>query len=402
VVDVAVLNGLIDELTVAARRILPRPDQAITEALDRVRFDSCTRVFWVLCLVVIFYAASFLAVIWQAGAAASYVVVVVIASILSAFELSRWVSFRRSGVDAKQIGKILRHSNRQSIALAALAGISTVAAYLDPALANRNHIPVLLTLVCLASSNCHINLPKTAIAVPVLGMTPSIFALLYAGDKLTVFLAMGMIVSMGLQIRLICEQHRRLLTSLMNEHQIRVLAMTDPLTGLPNRRAIMAMLEYEVAQAQGGNDFGVAILDLDEFKAVNDCHGHDVGDDLLKVVSARVQGHLASSDAVGRLGGDEFALLFRNVKGDSDIQARASAVLAQLCLPAMISGHRVPISASIGFAIYPKDGTALSALLHVADKALYSAKHQGKARVSGYKMHASPAEEEPKGRQFSA
>jgi diguanylate cyclase (GGDEF)-like protein len=134
------------------------------------------------------------------------------------------------------------------------------------------------------------------------------------------------------------------------------------------------------AEQASGKPFGVALLDLDGFKAMNDKFGHHAGDDLLCHVAERLKGAARTHDAVGRLGGDEFIVLFRNILFDEEVPARATALLAGLCRPAEVAGAQVSVAASLGHAHFPNDGATVTDLLIKADHALYTIKRQGKLR----------------------
>ena len=151
-------------------------------------------------------------------------------------------------------------------------------------------------------------------------------------------------------------------------------ATTDDLTGLPNRRGFTT--EASEMLIDGGSSQGASLLlaDLDRFKEVNDSLGHHAGDQVLRAVTARLLAEVGPSGGVlGRLGGDEFAVLLPETRAESgrDLAARLSATLA---LPFEVEGTSVSMTASIGIATAPRDGTELSALLRRADIAMYRAK----------------------------
>ncbi len=159
------------------------------------------------------------------------------------------------------------------------------------------------------------------------------------------------------------------------------LANIDALTGLPNRRKFIEDLEHHVAH--GGEPLIVAMIDVDEFKRVNDGFGHDTGDRLLEAVGGRIHASLGPSDIVGRLGGDEFALILRNPALDGE-DRRIARILAAAREPIAIDGERHQTSASIGTARYPDDGTTAREMLKVADISLYQAKAKGGDRAEAF------------------
>ncbi|WP_317204903.1 putative bifunctional diguanylate cyclase/phosphodiesterase [Janthinobacterium sp.] len=157
------------------------------------------------------------------------------------------------------------------------------------------------------------------------------------------------------------------------------LAIRDPLTGLLNRRALLEQLEHAVTlgERQQG-EFALLFLDLDKFKDVNDGYGHDIGDELLRQVAARLTAAVRASDLVARLGGDEFVVLVEG-RGAAANAARVARKIAQAhARPYQIERQRVTTSSSIGIALYPQDGAGAHLLLKHADLAMYHAKqHRG-------------------------
>ncbi len=163
----------------------------------------------------------------------------------------------------------------------------------------------------------------------------------------------------------------------------------DALTGLPNRMAFLDRLEQSVSRTarQGGN-LGIMFVDLDNFKLVNDTLGHPVGDRYIKAIADRFKECLRADDTVSRLGGDEFVI---TAVGGADhdltvasISRVADRILEAASEPVIIDGHELRGSASIGIAIYPKDGEQPDALLRNADTAMYHAKGLGRGTFQFY------------------
>jgi diguanylate cyclase (GGDEF)-like protein len=181
----------------------------------------------------------------------------------------------------------------------------------------------------------------------------------------------------GLRRRL-AEGRAKLAESL---EQMQQLASHDDLTRTLNRRSLMARLEQERSRAvRGGETFSVALMDLDHFKAVNDGHGHAVGDEVLKAFARAAHGSLRDSDAFGRYGGEEFMLILGGTQPGAALPAveRMRQGFAATDWDAIAPGLRVTVSA--GVAGY-RAGESISQLLHRADEALYEAKHAGRNRV---------------------
>jgi diguanylate cyclase (GGDEF)-like protein len=157
-------------------------------------------------------------------------------------------------------------------------------------------------------------------------------------------------------------------------------AFHDPLTGLPNRALLDDRLEQAIAQAQRtSRRVAVLFLDLDRFKSINDLHGHDSGDRVLKEVARRFSAALRSADTLARLGGDEFVAIIPQVDTPLAIAAVVDKLQAALLPPFSIDGCRVHLGVSVGCAVFPDDGLSPEALLESADAAMYQHKHRGAA-----------------------
>ena len=164
--------------------------------------------------------------------------------------------------------------------------------------------------------------------------------------------------------------------------QLRHLATHDALTGLPNRVLLDDRLAQGIARAEReGHGLAVAVIDLDRFKLVNDSFGHRTGDELLKEVALRLQGAVRSIDTIARLGGDEFVMILDRLEQRSDAEHIASRAVEALREPMQFAGTDLRTSASIGFAVYPADGSSVESLLAHADAAMYCAKQRGRNNV---------------------
>ena len=164
------------------------------------------------------------------------------------------------------------------------------------------------------------------------------------------------------------------------EDRIRFMANHDALTGLPNRSLLKDRLAQAILHAQSNDRWvTVAFIDLDNFKLVNDSLGHNVGDELLKEVAARMVRSLRATDTVVRLGGDEFViLLFDQTKSFDTVSATIEKVRAAIAVPMRIEGHELKITSSLGIACYPNDGEDAETLLANADAAMYRVKETGR------------------------
>ncbi len=163
--------------------------------------------------------------------------------------------------------------------------------------------------------------------------------------------------------------------------QLEYLAHHDPLTGLANRSLLRARISAAIALAEkSGESLALLLLDLDRFKAVNDLHGHPIGDQVLVRVAARLRAAARGAEIIARLGGDEFVILLTAEAGAEAARAAevAQRVIASLTEPFEVGASFLQINTSIGVSLYPQHGADADELLKNADTALYSAKRAGR------------------------
>ena len=170
------------------------------------------------------------------------------------------------------------------------------------------------------------------------------------------------------------------------EEKIQQMAFHDSLTGLPNRKLFSDRLGLVLAQAKRNKKkVGIVMLDLDNFKDVNDTLGHDVGDILLKAVAKRLSGTLRKSDTVARFGGDEFVLIFPDMEVIETAIQVVQKIIDRFHKPFLIDTHQLVVTTSIGIAVYPNDGMDEKILMKNCDIAMYQAKQAGRDRYQLYK-----------------
>ena len=159
----------------------------------------------------------------------------------------------------------------------------------------------------------------------------------------------------------------------------------DPLTGLPNRLLFESRLNHALDEAREESRLGaVLFIDLDRFKHINDSLGHPIGDLLLKAIAERLRDQLRDVDTVARLGGDEFIILLPGLHQESDAEHVARKLLNAFTAPFQADGHEFCVSASVGIALFPKDGDDAPTLVKNADAAMYRAKSRGRSRIEYY------------------
>jgi diguanylate cyclase (GGDEF)-like protein len=161
--------------------------------------------------------------------------------------------------------------------------------------------------------------------------------------------------------------------------RLNYLAQFDPLTGLANRSLLWDRLDHAIVRARReGGVVTLMFIDLDDFKAVNDQHGHGTGDALLKSVAERLEGTVRESDTVARLGGDEFTVVLEGPHRPELAGIVAQKILEALADPFQINGREIFMTASIGIVVYPLDGDVVDDLVRDADIAMYAAKEAGR------------------------
>jgi len=159
----------------------------------------------------------------------------------------------------------------------------------------------------------------------------------------------------------------------------------DSLTRLPNRLYFQNRLEASIQRAKRNHTkMALFFIDLDHFKEINDSLGHDVGDEVLKEVSSKLQTLIRETDTLARLGGDEFTIILEAIEKSSDVSQFATKIIALLSSVMKIGAHELYVSSSIGIGIYPDDGTTTKDLLKYADAAMYKAKEQGRSNFQFY------------------
>ncbi|MEZ5736996.1 MAG: EAL domain-containing protein [Novosphingobium sp.] len=162
------------------------------------------------------------------------------------------------------------------------------------------------------------------------------------------------------------------------ERRIEHMVNHDALTDLPNRNAFRERLEHALRCYSQDRLVAVMFIDLDNFKTINDTLGHQVGDELLKVVAERLRYCMSETDMVARFGGDEFVVISLALDAPADAAPLASRIRDRILEPYELFGHHVVVDASIGIALSPNDGTDVDELLKNADLALHSAKGSGR------------------------
>jgi len=163
------------------------------------------------------------------------------------------------------------------------------------------------------------------------------------------------------------------------EAKLKQTAVTDPLTGMCNRLALMSHLEHALHTAQRNHStFGLIFIDVDNFKHINDTKGHTTGDSFLRMIALRIADNVRSSDIPARFGGDEFVVFVNN---SEDLDALSHRLRDAFLEPFAISHMKLKASISIGTAKYPDHGSDIDSIIHAADGAMYKAKASGRGCI---------------------
>jgi diguanylate cyclase len=192
---------------------------------------------------------------------------------------------------------------------------------------------------------------------------------------------LDMLIFMRIALLRTAARHRDAQRAAEERDALFSLAHSDPLTGLLNRRGLADALDEALERAAPERILALYVLDLDGFKAVNDQHGHDVGDALLRAVAQRLRASVKGTDSIARFGGDEFVVMAEGLPSPVQAHDLGAKILAAFRSPFGISSITCSVRATIGYGLAPIDATGATALLKAADAAMYSGKQQGKDRV---------------------
>lgn len=317
--------------------------------------------------------------------------------ILTAIRLVVWVRSRNDQLTPDQAIRKLRKTLTLGslIAVIYITWSLSLDSYGGPI--ERGHVALFIAITVIGCIFCLMHLPQAAIMVMLIVTAPYLVHYLsqneevYAAIALNIFLVCLVILKVlfnGYNAFFALIKSRSELaakhqeTERLNAENER-LSQTDYLTNLPNRRYFFKRLEQHIKDAgKSGSVFAVGVIDLDQFKPVNDTYGHQVGDQLLTAVGARLQGLDLPGLEVSRLGGDEFGLLYPG--GPEAAAHAAKTVCDSIQEPFQIGDISISIGASCGVALYPEAGQTAHALFDRSDYALYNSKSSSRGGVTLY------------------
>ncbi len=367
--------------TAALHWILPPVEDEIRPALNRAQFASLNQQSPILICVAALNTVILMLAFWQGGQPlANYGWM----ALLLPYCLIRLIMVQRRSVvtvDEAKLPDLLRRHIRFMLGTVTALSLIATGTFVADIFSGSILVPISLAFGSTAIAHSFFTVRQTALGAVFIGMVPSSIAMLFTGDVTAQLMAASILSVAFVMLRFVAHQNSQFLDGLRMERQIRLLADTDALTGIANRRAMMAAIEDTYAAcAENAGRFGVALIDLDGFKQVNDTMGHHAGDAMLATVASRLRRATGPSDMVGRLGGDEFIILYRDAKGHQDLSQRSDHMLIALCAAMQIDQAQVPVGASLGYALFPDDGSDIPTLLQIADAALYATKRSNKAK----------------------
>ncbi len=291
--------------------------------------------------------------------------------------LSIWYRQRAEVVTQARARRMIWSMTFSSSTVGAMISIWCVSQWLRSAPDVALYYPIMLSLGALSTAYCVSNIRFATMLVLSFCLGPISFLMMFAGSALDAAAGASILTACLFLMRLIHQQHSRLIAQLLLEQQMRALAHTDELTGLLNRRALHA----EFARlADAGEPLSLILLDLDGFKSVNDRHGHAAGDAVLIEMARRMRTVCDDAAHIARLGGDEFAVLLPGGTA-KDAQSIADRILNSLVHPIDLACAKVRIGASAGMAAATVGEVNVHRLLATADDALYAAKRGQRRRA---------------------
>ncbi len=357
----------------------PKIPEAIRPAVEEMQLQRALTHVPMIYLVAIFNLVAVMILSAHEGVETIYYAWMGLLAVAGLGRMIIWIRYPKNPESAEQTHKILRNLSILAVGIVSFLSIWSVYIISTGIFANQMFIPMSLVFGSTCIAHCLACLKKPAVTVLILGVIPTAVAMILVGSFDDVIMGASMITIALLMIRFIIDSYNQIISGLIMRHTIWKQAHSDPLTGLANRRAMMNHLRLaEQSFASHGSGFALALIDLNQFKEVNDDLGHDVGDRLLVEVADRLNRSSMAEEIVGRLGGDEFLIFMPDVAGHEKAMARATAYLSSFARPAEISGHILTPSASIGVAVQTLDGDGTEQLLRAADSALYKMKRAGK------------------------
>jgi diguanylate cyclase (GGDEF)-like protein len=324
---------------------------------------------------------------------------------ISAFRLASWLKMRAS-VELEALDLVRRRVRTASVLGPALTLAFAVTTAISTWRDGVVEFALALLAVWVVAAVCAICLNRIASEANVIVMAataPLVAAFLARGAELTLGLAALVAIAACFIVRML-DEHFRMFAEIVwsrfviaekqrvaeeaRQAAVRI-ALTDDLTGLPNRRCFQGLLAEKIrTAAQTGEPFALGLIDLDGFKPINDTHGHPAGDQILRQVAVRLAKAVDGRGSAARIGGDEFAILCNGIGAHDQAIALGNEIEAIFATRFDVSSLGVRLSCACGFALFPSSGAEPDELVRLADAALYRAKANGKGRAAVFDARA--------------
>jgi diguanylate cyclase (GGDEF)-like protein len=320
----------------------------------------------------------------------SLILPILVLVLICGVRLVTWLRRRHLAVTAPEAIAALRQTVVLSgiIAVAYITWSLCLEGYGGPY--ERGHVALFIAITVVGCIFCLMNLPQAALLVTVIVTVPYLVYYLSMGNTVFFAIAVNIFLVTAVMLQVLFNSYRGFTTLVRTQAETRrlsdenaMLAHTDALTTLPNRRYFLARLASQIeTSAAAGAGFAVGVLDLDRFKPINDTHGHIFGDRLLAEVGARLTTARADDLIVARLGGDEFGFIL--LADAEKAKATGQALCDLISQPYDFEDNRVSIGCSCGLAMFPDAGRTVHELFDRSDYALYHSKSSRRGMTTLY------------------
>ncbi len=383
---------------------LDTPEAAFNAALLREQYRSLARLGPYVHGIVIIAALA----LFGATPTGSFLTGILLPTALiavSVFRLSSWFK-ARAGVELEAIDRIRRKVRAASVLGPTLTFAFALATLISTWQGGVVEFTLALLAVWVVAAVCAMclnRIAREANLIVIAATAVLIIAFVARGSGLTLGLAPLVAIAACFIVRML-DEHFRMFAEIVRSRfviaeQQRVseearqaamtIALTDDLTGLPNRRCFQSLLaDRIIVGKETGEPFALGLIDLDGFKPINDAHGHPAGDHILRQVANRLAKAMDGRGSAARIGGDEFAILCNGVGARDEAVALGQEIRAIFATPFDVSPLGVRLTCACGFALFPSTAAEADELVRLADAALYRAKASGAADAAMFETRA--------------
>lgn len=355
------------------------PPEDIREAFYRMQYQRLSEQIPYLHLIVIIFCC--LVIITDLAHKVSWNIAWLVAIIiLCLIRMARWKYFQKEPEDLVDVKAAIRKEKLQFLFNTTIVGLILAAFYYINETPTNLVVPALTCFGALSASHIMSPMRKSACCALLLGMRPMVCVMLLSGSLEVIDVAIATILITVIQFRYIEDKYQQNIRNVRLDQEILYHANFDSLTNVINRRYFKDEVNKCIANNKA---FALCIIDMDDFKKINDLKGHFTGDLYLIKTATRLKLSIKPTDMVSRMGGDEFAILLHGITCEFTARQRAEDILKNLCRPAHFEDTIINIMASMGYALFPENGKDFDAIYCAADQALYLAKSRGKCCAAG-------------------